>query len=260
MNALPKLEQAGSAALEGQQYCTKLQAITDTLALLISMALFNSFKKSLTKESAAEQEAPAVQATTNRIVAISREFGSGGRTIGKEVAAKLGISCYDSELIEKIATQSGFAKEYVQKYGEYALSDTLYENALSGRGQGGQSVADKIWLAQKKVVTDLAKTESCVIVGRCADYILRNTADSLTVFIHASDEYRAERIVSVYGQQEESPVQRLHDKDNKRKAYYELYTGTNWGMAENYELCLDSGKIGIDGCISMIADLYKRSV
>ena len=89
-------------------------------------------------------------------------------------------------------------------------------------------------------------------------YILKDCADCLTVFIHSSDEQRAERIVSVYGQREESPVQRLHDKDQKRKAYYELYTGIQWGQAENYELCLDSGKIGIEKCTSMIADLYRR--
>ena len=112
--------------------------------------------------------------------------------------------------------------------------------------------------AQKKVITDLAEKGPCVIVGRCADYILRDIADCMTVFIHASDEKRAERIVNVYGQREESPVQRLHDKDKKRKAFYELYTGTQWGQADNYDLCLDSGKIGMEGCVNMIAHLYQR--
>lgn len=98
------------------------------------------------------------------------------------------------------------------------------------------------------MVTDLAEKEPCVIVGRCADYILRNTADCLTVFIHASDEKRAERIVTVYGQREESPIQRLH----------ELYTGTQWGQADNYDLCLDSGRLGIEPCVDMIAALYQQ--
>ena len=234
-----------------------VQAITDTAALLIAMLLFGAFRKSLAERSAERVEAPAVQSTSNRIITISREFGSGGRTIGKEVAARLGIKCYDSELIEKIATESGLAKEYVEKYGEYAASDSLYENAMAGRDRDGQSAADKMWLAQKKVITDLAESEPCVIVGRCADYILKDVADCLTVFIHASDEQRAERIVSVYGQREESPVQRLHDKDKKRRAYYELYTGVSWGMADNYELCLDSGRIGINECVDLIAGLYK---
>ena len=235
-----------------------VQAITDTLSFLIAMALYVKFKKSIASEIAEEHEIPVLEHTSNRIIAISREFGSGGRTIGKEVAAKLGIPCYDSELIEKISIESGFAKEYIEKYGEYALSDKLYENAVAGRGRDGQSSMDKIWLAQKKVITDLAKKEPCVIVGRCADYILRDTADCLTIFIHASDEKRAERIVSVYGQREESPAQRLHDKDNKRRAYYELYTDTQWGVVDNYEICLDSGKIGIDCCVNIIVDLYKN--
>lgn len=129
---------------------------------------------------------------------------------------------------------------------------------MSVREQDGQSLSDKMWLAQKKVVTDLAKKDSCVIVGRCADYILRDIADCMTVFIHASDEKRAERIVTVYGEREESPVQRLHDKDKKRKAYYELYTGTKWGQADNYDLCLDSGRLGIEQCIDMIVQLYHK--
>lgn len=108
----------------------------------------------------------------------------------------------------------------------------------------------------EKVVTDLAKKDSCVIVGRCADYILRDIADCMTVFIHASDEKRAERIVTVYGEREESPVQRLYDKDKKRKAYYELYTGTKWGQADNYDLCLDSGRFGIEQCVDIIVQLY----
>lgn len=227
-----------------------MQAVTDTLAFVIAAVLYARFKKSVIQEAA---QAPA---TSNRIIAISREFGSGGRTIGKQVAAKLGIPCYDSEIIDKISAETGFAKEYVAKYGEYAISDSLYSNALAGRTYNGQSDGDKLWLAQKKAVTDLASQGPCVIIGRCTDYILRNIADCLTVFIHASDEKRAERIVSIYGQREDGPEKRLQDKDNKRKACYELYTGTVWGEAENYTLCLDSGVLGTDRCAEIIQSLY----
>lgn len=233
-----------------------VQPIADTIALLLAAILFNRFKESLAKHSEEEKKIPAVQSTSNRIVTISREFGSGGRTIGKEVAAQLGIPCYDSELIEKIAAQSGFAKEYVEKYGEYAISDNLYENALADRTQDGQSDSDKLWIAQKKVIADLAEKGPCVIVGRCADYILRDIANCLTVFVHASDEKRADRIVSVYGEREESPIRRIHDKDKKRKAYFEIYTGTEWGKAENYHLCLDSGVLGINKCVEIIKKLF----
>lgn len=247
-------------ALFGVSGLMWVQAITDTLSCLIAMALYQHFKRSLADEFAREDQLAAqTPVTANRIIAISRQFGSGGRTIGKEVAARLGIPCYDSELIDRIAAESGLAKEYVEKYGESAAADSLYGNAVAGRDRDGQSVADKMWLAQKKVIADLAAAEPCVIVGRCADYILRDVADCMTVFVHASDEKWAERILSVYGEREESPVQRLHDKDKKRRAYYELYTGSDWGAAQNYALCLDSGKIGIDGCVNAITELYKHS-
>ena len=110
------------------------------------------------------------------------------------------------------------------------------------------------------VILDLVSKEPCVIVGTCADYIIRDSVDYLSVFVHASVEKRAERIVKVYGEREETPAQRFHDKDAKRKAYYQLYTGTEWGNADNYELCLDSGKIGIDGCVKMISQLYKNKI
>ena len=136
------------------------------------------------------------------------------------------------------------------------MSDNLYNNALAGRTYDGKSDADKLWLAQKDVITKLAQEGSCVIIGRCADYILRDSADCLSVFIHASDEKRAERIVSVYGQREEAPAKRLRDKDKKRKAYYELYTGTSSGEADNYALCLDSGILGTDRCVEIIKNLF----
>ena len=234
-----------------------VQAITDTLSCLLALALYRRFKRSLAIELS--EPLAALPSTNHHIITISREFGSGGRTIGKMVAAKLGIPCYDSQLIQKIADESGLAQEYVERHDEQADSDRLYANVMAGREQGGPSSSDKMWLAQKKVVTDLAEKEPCVIVGRCADYILRDIADCLTVFIHASDQQRAERIVSVYSQREESPVQRLRDKDKKRKAYYELYTGSQWGRADRYHLCLDSGKIGIDGCVSIIAELYRHA-
>lgn len=163
---------------------------------------------------------------STKIITISREFGSGGRTIGKEAAARLDMPCYDEALIEKIADKSGFAREYIRERGEYAASSSWFGSALAMRDRMGHSVHDDLWRAQSSVISELAAKESCVIVGRCADYILRGKADCLTVFIHASMQKRAERIVSVYGERDESPEKRLRDKDKRRKAYYELYTDT----------------------------------
>ena len=190
----------------------------------------------------------------NRIITISREFGSGGRTIGRKVAEKLGIPCYDAELIQKIAQESGFDEDYIREAGEYTPGGFL-SSALSNRSFGPTN-EDYLWKIQYNVISDLAEKGSCVIVGRCADYILKDKADCLTVFIHADMAFRANRIVSVYGQREESPEERLKDKDKRRAAYHRFYTNMKWGQAKNYHLCLDSGVLGIDKCVETIAGMY----
>lgn len=191
----------------------------------------------------------------NRIITISREFGSGGRTIGRRAAEKLGIPCYDGELIHKLASESGFAEDYVRETGEYA-SGGLWTPALSTRAFGPTN-ADYLWSLQCKVIQELAQQGPCVIVGRCADYIVRDTADCLRVFVHTSMEFRARRIVEVYGEREESPEQRLREKDKRRAAYHRFYTDMKWGHAQNYHLCLDSGELGIDRCADIIVSLYR---
>lgn len=191
---------------------------------------------------------------SNRVITISREFGSGGRTIGKKVAEKLGIPCYDAMLIQKIAEESGYAAEYIREEGEYATGGWL-STVFSDRTMG-MTNQDKLWTIQSRVITELAEKDSCVIVGRCADYILRDKADCLNVFIHASLEKRAERIVTEYGEREETPEQRLKDKDKRRAAYHRFYTDMKWGHAQNYHVCLDSGKLGLDKCVEIISRLY----
>lgn len=190
----------------------------------------------------------------NKIITISREFGSGGRTIGRKTAEKLGIACYDAELIQKISEQSGFADEYIKEEGEYAAGGWL-SPYLSNRAMGPTN-QDKLWLIQKKVILELAEKGPCVIIGRCADFILKGKADCLTVFVHADMAYRAERIVKEYGEREESPERRLREKDKRRAAYHRFYTDMKWGHAQNYDLCLDSGVIGIDKCVEILASLY----
>ncbi len=191
---------------------------------------------------------------SNRIITISREFGSGGRTIGKKTAEKLGIPCYDFELIQKIAQESGFTADYIKEKAEDAAGGWLAP-ILSDRAMGPTN-QDKLWLIQRKVILELAEKGSCVIVGRCADFILKDKADCLNVFIHASMAYRAERIVKEYGEREESPERRLKEKDKRRAAYHRFYTDMKWGHAQNYQLCLDSGTLGIDTCVEILTRLY----
>ncbi len=157
----------------------------------------------------------------NRIITISREFGSGGRTIGKKVAEELGIPCYDNEIIQKIAKESGFDEQYIKEAGEYASGG--FFSTLANRAFGPTN-GDYLWEMQYKIITQLAQQGPCVIVGRCADYILRDTADCLKVFIHADMNFRAERIVKVYGEREVSAEHRLKEKDKRRAAYHRFYT------------------------------------
>lgn len=189
----------------------------------------------------------------NRIITISREFGSGGRTIGKKVAEKLNIPCYDSELIEKIALESGFSEEYVKEIEENSRGRFL--SLFSNRAYAPNN-EDIIWKIQCKVILDLAEKGPCVIVGRCADYVLREKADCLKVFIHADKKFRAERIVNVYGETDVSVEQRIKEKDKRRAAYHRFYTDKKWGDARNYDVALDSGVIGLDKCVEIVKSLF----
>lgn len=190
----------------------------------------------------------------NRIITISREFGSGGRTIGKRTAEALRIPCYDRELIQKLAVKSGFSEVYIEDTGESAPGGFL-ASAFSHR-YGETNNADYLWKVQYQVITELAEQGPCVIVGRCADYILQDKADCLRVFIHADMKFRAERIVKEYGEREISPEQRLREKDKRRAAYHRFYTDMKWGHAQNYDLTLNSGTLGIDRCVDIIRSLY----
>ena len=189
---------------------------------------------------------------TKRIITISREFGSGGRFIGEEVAKKLGIAYYDKNIINEIAEKSGLSPEYVQESAELSPKKGLFAYAFAGRDITGKSVEDMVYEAQRKVILELAEKESCVIIGRNADFILRDWNDVLNVFIHADFEYRKNRVVSVYGQNEFAPDKRIKEKDKRRIAYYKYYTDRKWADAKNYQLCLDSGVLGIDKCVELI--------
>lgn len=196
-----------------------------------------------------------------KIITISREFGSGGRSIGKMLADQLGIKYYDKELVKQVAEETGFDPAYIEEVGEHASTKSRLSYWFSSPGvpgvMKGMSAADFLWCMQRNVILKLAEQEPCVIVGRCADYILRDREDALHVFVHAPMEARAERIVKLYGESDKSPEDRLKEKDKKRSLNYKHYTGREWGDARNYDLCLNSAKLGIDRCVELITTLAK---
>ena len=198
-----------------------------------------------------------------KIITISREFGSGGRTIGRMVAERLGIPFYDKELVDQIALESGFAPKFVEEHGEHSPGSSLFSYAFAPQGipgvMNGLSTADFLWNIQCSVILQLAEQGPCVIVGRNADYILKDRQDALHAYVFADVAYRAERIVRRYGESDKSPEQRLQEKDKRRRVNYQHYTGRTWGQSQNYHLSLDTGVLGIDQCVDIICGIVENS-
>ena len=192
-----------------------------------------------------------------RIITISREFGSGGRFIGEEVAKKLGIAYYDKNIIGQIAEKSGLSPEYIQENAELSPKKGLFAYAFSGRDITGKSVEDMVYEAQRKVILDLAGKEPCVIIGRNADFILKDRDDVLNVFIHGDMPEKIKRITGLYNVKEKEAVKTMADTDKRRRTNYNFYTDQNWGKASNYTLCLNSSQLGYDRCEMIIMECVK---
>ena len=192
-----------------------------------------------------------------RIITISREFGSGGRFIGEEVAKKLGIAYYDKNIIGQIAEKSGLSPEYIQENAELSPKKGLFAYAFSGRDITGKSVEDMVYEAQRKVILDLAGKEPCVIIGRNADFILKDRDDVLNVFIHGDMLEKIKRITGLYNVKEKEAVKMMADTDKRRRTNYNFYTDQNWGKASNYTLCLNSSQLGYDRCEMIIMECVK---
>ena len=192
-----------------------------------------------------------------RIITISREFGSGGRFIGEEVAKKLGIAYYDKNIISQIAEKSGLSPDYIQESAELSPKKGLFAYALAGRDITGRSVEDMVYEAQRKVILELAEKESCVIIGRNADYILKDRDDILNVFIHGNMPEKTQRISQLYRVTEQEAVKMMADTDKRRMTNYNFYTDQKWGKASNYTLCLNSSQLGYDRCEALITECVK---
>ena len=192
-----------------------------------------------------------------RIITISREFGSGGRFIGEEVAKKLGIAYYDKNIIGQIAEKSGLSPEYIQENAELSPKKGLFAYAFSGRDITGKSVEDMVYEAQRNIILELAEKEPCVIIWRNADYILKDRDDVLNVFIHGDMPEKIKRITGLYNVKEKEAVKMMADTDKRRRTNYNFYTDQNWGKASNYTLCLNSSQLGYDRCEMIIMECVK---
>ena len=189
-----------------------------------------------------------------RIVTISREFGSGGRFIGEEVAKQLGIAYYSENIIDQIAQQSGLSPEYIEENAELSPKNGLFAYAFSGRDITGKSVDDMLYEAQRKVILEIAEKEQCIMIGRNADFILKDRDDVLNVFIHGDMPEKIKRICKLYDVTEDGAIKLIKDTDKRRRTNYNFYTEQKWGMARNYTLSLNSSQLGYERCEKMIID------
>ena len=192
-----------------------------------------------------------------RIITISREFGCGRRFIGEEAAKKLGIAYYDKNIIGQIAEKSGLSPEYIQENAELSPKKGLFAYAFSGRDITGKSVEDMVYEVQRNIILELAEKEPCVIIGRNADYILKDRDDVLNVFIHGDMPEKIKRITGLYNVKEKEAVKMMADTDKRRRTNYNFYTDQNWGKASNYTLCLNSSQLGYDRCEMIIMECVK---
>ena len=195
-----------------------------------------------------------------RIITISREFGSGGRFIGEEVAKKLGIAYYDKNIIGQIAEKSGLSPEYIQENAELSPKKGLFAYAFSGRDITGKSVEDKVYEAQRNIILGLAEKEPCVIIGRNADYILKDTKDIdlLRAFIYAPDEVRIHNIMESHNLSEKDAKILLLEKDKRYHKRHLALTGSNRGDRHNRDILMNSSYLGIEGTAEYLEELIRR--
>ena len=205
---------------------------------------------------------------TSSIITIGREFGSGGRQIGQEIANYFGIKCYDKELLEHAASDSGICKELFEHHDEKPTNSFLYSLVMDTYSMGyGNTYTDmpinhKVFLAQFDAIKKIADEGPCILVGRCADYALESYKNVVTVFIHADLDARIRRIARIYDLTDAKAKDLIVKTDKKRSSYYNYYTNKKWSDAESYELCLNSAELGVEGTAKMIEQyvMMKESI
>ena len=189
------------------------------------------------------------------IIAIEREYASGGQEIGQKTAQALGIPCYGREILEMAAKRGGKSPDYLEQLEETATNSLLYSFYLMSRHSAQGSVMsneDALYLAEWKIIEELANQGPAVFVGRCASYVLGQRTDLLSVFVRSDFPHRIERAVKEYGIERGRAEWTLRRWDKRRASYYSTNTGLKWDDPRNYHLVLDSGKLGIDGCVSLL--------
>lgn len=190
----------------------------------------------------------------NMIITIGRQYGSGGREIGEKLAKRMNVPYYDKELLTEAARESGLSEELFLQSDEKPTNSLLYALAMGNSYANRPPLNHTIFMAQFETIKKIAQNGPCVIVGRCADYSLRHMKNMVSVFVHASMEYRMERAINQYHVPEKQAKGVLARTDKQRASYYNFYTDQNWSDVRNYDLALDSSKIGVEGAVDVILE------
>ena len=200
------------------------------------------------------------------IITIARQYGSGGREIGERVAELLGIPLYDKELITDAASKGTLNEEIIRSTDESAANSLLYTLAMGSNVLGGainfgykMPLNDKLFILQSETIKEYAERGSCVIIGRCSDYVLRNEKNVLRLFIYGDLDHRKERVALRHPEIKSSQIVDVINKTDKRRAsYYNFYTGNKWGKYDNYDMAINSSTLGIEGTANIIAASARK--
>lgn len=198
----------------------------------------------------------------NFVITIGREFGSGGLDVARKLSEKLNVKYYDKELLAVAAKESGLCEEIFENHDEKPTNSFLYSLVMDTYSVSGYTSAPfldmplnhKVFLAQFDAIKKLAEKESCIIVGRCADYALSDHPNCTSVFIHADMDFRIKHIMDTYDLTKEKAKDMIQKTDKKRASYYNYYSSKKWGDSRSYNLSIDSSQLGLDGCVEMILD------
>lgn len=200
----------------------------------------------------------------NIVITVARQYGSGGKTIGAMLAKKLGINCYSREILRMASEESGInerlfgmSDEKIRHSGWFKLLNRPYEGELLPPESSDFVSDDNLFNYQAKIIKDLADKESCVIVGRCADYVLKDYPNVLSIFIHADEQFCFERSMERHSMSEKEMRRYIERTDKYRADFYRYHTGREWTDARNYDLCLNSGKLGFEKCVEEIKAYAK---
>lgn len=191
----------------------------------------------------------------NSVITISRQYGSGGRYVAKKLAEKLGIPYYDNEIITMAAKESGYSENMFEKAEQLSSHSLLYTVSMYGATTGmygGVPLSDKIFLIQSDIIKKCAEKGPCVIVGRCADYILQDYPNVLNFYLYSDIDSRVKRVETYYNCEETNIKDYILKRDKKRAAYYNYYATNRWGHTENYHMSINTDAIGIDGCVDVL--------